>query len=79
MSRLLEQAATLDSERAASLAANDAAMSDQLRTLKTFLVKVKCGAAVRLAFEAMGLDSCSVTAQHCDLASAGEYLTVGPA
>lgn len=70
MSKMLDS--LLDAERREACAANDEAATG----LRVFHVAVKCGPVVRLAFEAMGYHSCSVVAQHAELAGPGEYLSV---
>lgn len=65
----------IDRERGDSIATNAAAMGE-IPELREFILKVKRGPEVRLTLSVMGTDSCSVVAQHADLAEAGEYIDV---
>jgi hypothetical protein len=76
MSALLEAAAKLDSERAAALAANDVAMEMEPRVMRVFRIQLREGVSVRSEFDAMGLDSMTVTMQHMDLVAEGGSIVV---
>lgn len=76
MSRILDQAAKADPQRAADLAANDAAMKIEPRVMRCFGVSIKAGTSVRAQFECMAHSSMEATIQHADLVAAGEYILV---
>lgn len=78
MSRLLDEAATLDAARAADLAANDAALGI-VHQLRAFQVEVKCGQSVRLCLGTVARSTVDATIEHLDLVRPGEYLFVRPA
>lgn len=73
MAAILERG--IDTARGDAIAATAAAMGE-VPALREFIVRVKRGSEARVVLSVMGTDSCSVVAQHADLAEAGEYIDV---